>query len=75
MILEAMPSVQRLNSREKRQLAVELWNKADHEEGEVIVDDATLKLLDQRLLDYEANPAKVSSWAEVKQRVFGYHGA
>lgn len=74
MILEALPAVRQLNSCEKRQLAVELWNSADSEDGEVSVDSAMLALIDQRLQQHAANPAAVSTWDEVKQRVFGNHG-
>ncbi len=74
MILEAMPAVRQLNSREKRELAVELWNTADREDGEVSVDEALLTLIDQRLTEHEMNPTAVSTWDEVKLRVFGSHG-
>ncbi len=74
MIMEAMPVVQQLNSREKRQLAVELWNSADSEDGEVSVDDSILALIDQRLKAHAADSGAVSTWDEVKQRVFGSHG-
>ncbi len=75
MIMEAMPVVQQLNSREKRQLAVELWNTADSEDGEVSVDDALMALIEQRLQAHASSPAAVSTWDEVKQRVFGAHGS
>lgn len=75
MILEALPAVRQLNSREKRELAVELWNTADREDGEVSVDDAMLTLIQDRLDQHAANPAAVSTWDQVKQRVFGGHGA
>ncbi|MDZ4286567.1 MAG: addiction module protein [Prosthecobacter sp.] len=70
MILELIPEVRSLSSHEKRQLAEELLVAADQEEGTVTVDAAILKLLDQRIAEHEANPAAVSSWEDVRARVF-----
>ena len=70
MILETLPAVRQLSPHDKRQLAEELWNSADAEDGEVGVSDAVQELLDQRLAAYEANPQAVSTWEEVKSRVF-----
>jgi hypothetical protein len=53
---------------------VELWNTAASEDGEAGVEDALLELIGQRLLAHAANPAAVSTWDEVNQRVFGSHG-
>jgi putative addiction module component (TIGR02574 family) len=75
MILEAIPAALRLNPREKRQLAEELWNTADNEEGEVSVDASILALLEHRLAAHAAHPQPTSTWDEVKQRIFGGHGA
>ena len=75
MILEAIPAALRLSPPEKRQLAEELWNTADSEDGEVSVDPAILTLLEQRLAAHVDHPQAVSTWDEVKQRVFGGHAA
>lgn len=75
MILETFPVVRQLSSRDKRQLAEELWNSADAEEGEVSVDAGILELLEQRLAEHSANPQVVSTWEEVKSRVFAGRGA
>ena len=75
MILETLPSVRQLSSRDKRQLAEELLNSADAEDCEVVVDAAIMDLLDQRLAAYEANPQAVSTWEEVQSRVFAGRGA
>ncbi|MDZ4402185.1 addiction module protein [Prosthecobacter sp.] len=75
MILETLPAVRQLSSRDKRQLAEELWNSADVEDGEVTVDDTVLELLEQRLAAHAANPQSVSTWEEVKSRVFSGRGA
>lgn len=75
MILDAIPAALRLNPRDKRQLAEELWNVADQEEGEVSVDASILALLEQRLAAHAGQPQAGSTWDDVKQRVFGGHGA
>ena len=75
MILETLPAVRQLSSRDKRQLAEELLNSADAEDCEVVVDAAIMDLLDQRLAAYEANPQAVSTWEEVQSRVFAGPGA
>lgn len=70
MILETMPVVQQLSSRDKRLLAEELWNAADAEEAEVMDEAAVLQLLDRRLADHDASPESLAAWEEVKSRVF-----
>ena len=73
MILEQLPEVQRLPAAQKRQLAEELWQATD-DSNEVEVDPAILALLESRLAEAAANPGAVSSWKEVKARVFRHHG-
>ena len=75
MILETLPAVRQLSSRDKRQLAEELLDSADAEGGEVVVDSAIMDLLDQRLAAHAANPQAVSTWDEVQSRVFAGRGA
>jgi len=75
MILETLPAVRQLSSRDKRQLAEELLNSADTEDGEVVVDAAIMELLDQRMAAHAANPQAVSTWEEVQSRVFARRGA
>jgi putative addiction module component (TIGR02574 family) len=70
VILETFPAVRQLSSRDKRQLAEELWNAADAEDAEVFDETAVLKLLDRRLADHEASPEALAAWEEVKARVF-----
>ena len=69
MILETMPVVQQLSSRDKRLLAEELWNAADAEDAEVMDEAAVLQLLDRRLADHDASPESLAAWEEVKSRV------
>ena len=71
MILETMPSLGQLPPNKMRQLAEELWDKADAEEGEVTVGAAVLALLEQRLAEHAARPEAGSTWEDVKSRVFG----
>lgn len=75
MILETMPAARQLSAAEKRLLAEELWTSADQEDGEVSVDAAILKLLDERLADHEARPEAISTWDQVKARIFDGHAA
>ena len=69
MILETLPVVQQLSSRDKRLLAEELWNAADAEDSEVIDEVAILQLLDRRLADHQASPQALAAWEEVKSRI------
>jgi len=69
MILETMPVVQQLSSRDKRLLAEELWNAADAEDAEEMDEAAVLQLLDRRLADHEATPEALAAWEEVKSRI------
>jgi putative addiction module component (TIGR02574 family) len=73
MILEQLPEVLKLPPDQKRQLAEELWLSAE-DSNETTVDSAILELLDQRLAENAANPGSISSWQEVRQRVFRGHG-
>ncbi len=74
MILELLPEVQRLPASEKRQLAEELLLVADGTD-EVEVDPVIMALLDSRLAAYDADPSAVSTWEEVKARVFKRHAS
>ena len=74
MILELLPDVQRLPASQKRQLAEELLTEADGTD-EVEVDPAIVELLEARLIAYERDPSAVSSWDDVKARVFRRHGS
>jgi len=74
MILEQLPEVQRLSDEAKRQLAEELWwSVADT--AEVEAPPELLVLLEERLAEHEADPSAVSSWEQVKARIFPRHGA
>ena len=69
MILETLPVVQQLSTRDKRQLAEELWKAADTEDAEVSVEAAVLKMLDRRLAAHEATPEAIAAWDEVKSHI------
>ncbi len=74
MILELLPDVQRLPASQKRKLAEELLSEADGAD-EVEIDPAIMELLEARIAAHENDPAAVSSWDEVKARVFRRHGS
>ena len=73
MILEQIPSVQRLSSAEKWQLIDELWDgllpQPDSPPRPEIV-----ALLEARLAEYRSNPAAAAPWAEVKARLRAARG-
>lgn len=73
MLLERLPEIQKLPSDQKRQLAEELWLSAD-DLDETTMDPSILALLDQRLADPAKNPGTISTWNEVRERVFRSHG-
>lgn len=74
MILETLPVVQQLSSRDKRRLAEELWNAADAEDAEVMDEAAVLQLLDRRLAAHEATPEAIAAWDEVKSHILAGRG-
>lgn len=74
MILELLPDVQRLPASQKRMLAEELLREVDGSD-EIEVAPAILAMLENRLAAYDADPAAVSAWEEVKARVFARHGS
>lgn len=73
MILDQVPAVQRLSSKEKWQLIDELWQELlpppDSEPQPEIVS-----LLEKRLAEYRDNPAIAAPWAEVKARLRAARG-
>lgn len=74
MILETLPVVQQLSSRDKRRLAEELWNAADAEDAAVMDEAAVLQLLDRRLAAHEATPEAIAAWDEVKSHILAGRG-
>ena len=74
MILETLPVVQQLSTRDKRQLAEELWKAADTEDAKVSVEAAVLAMLDRRLAAHEAMPEAIAAWDEVKSHIIAGRG-
>jgi hypothetical protein len=70
MIVEQYPELQRLSPERKLALAAELFEDATDCTVEQ-PDPEIVRLLDERLAEYEGNPASGSPWSEVKARIIG----
>jgi putative addiction module component (TIGR02574 family) len=68
MIIERIPEIGALSEDEKFTLVRELLNELS-DQGNETPDPAIVTLLEERLREYEANPAAVSTWEEVKARI------
>lgn len=62
MILETIPAIRQLTIEQKIRLS---WELADDVSKEMEVNPEVLRVLDERLDSYEANPASVKSTNEV----------
>jgi putative addiction module component (TIGR02574 family) len=62
MILETMPALSALTVDQKLRLVSELWQDVSRDSA---ITAETAALLDERLQEYEANPAAVRSTAQV----------
>ncbi len=68
MIAETIPAIQMLSTEDKLLLAAELWREvADLTPEEP--NPAIAGMLQARVREYEADPSKVSTWEEVKERM------
>ena len=70
MIVEQLPEVQKLSPERKLALAAELFENATDSTVED-PDPEIVRLLNERLADYEKNPGSASPWSEVKARILG----
>lgn len=70
MIVEDYPEIQRLSPELKLALAAELLEQATDQIAEQ-PDPEIVRLLDERLLDYQRDPSSASPWSEVKARILG----
>ncbi|MEM9479232.1 MAG: addiction module protein [Verrucomicrobiota bacterium] len=70
MIKEMIPDLERLSVEQKRELAKELIIEVEGIE-KVEIAPAILDALEERVREHEVNPESGSTWAEVKERVFG----
>ncbi|MEM8955595.1 MAG: addiction module protein [Verrucomicrobiota bacterium] len=68
MIVEQYPELQELSPERKLALAAELFEDATECIAEQ-PDPEIIKLLDERLKQYEKDPSSGSPWEEVKARI------
>ena len=74
MIVEQFPELERLSPERKLALAAELFEDATDCSSEQ-PDPEIVKLLDERLAEYEKDPSSGSPWSEVKARILGSRGS
>ena len=70
MIVDEYPELQRLSPERKLTLAAELFEDVTDCTTEK-PDPEIIKLLDDRLAEYEKDPSSGSPWSEVKARILG----
>ncbi len=58
-----------LSIEERILLIEEIWDSIDEDQAGAPLTEAQRALLEERLADYQANPADVFSWEEVKERL------
>ena len=68
MIVERLPEVQKLSPEMKLVLAAELFEEVADGTAED-PDPELLAILNQRLVQYRANPGAALPWSEVKARI------
>ena len=71
MILEKLVEVRKLTVSEKWILAGELWDEVSRSPEAVPLSEAVMDELDRRLDAHEADPANVTSWAQIKAKTRG----
>ncbi len=59
----------KLPAPERIELAEALWDSVQRDPGSFPVPHAHLSILEERLVDMEANPKDESSWDEVRDRL------
>ena len=70
MVVDEYPELQRLSPERKLTLAAELFEDVTDCTAEK-PDPEIIKLLDDRLAEYEKDPSSGSPWSEVKARILG----
>lgn len=70
MIVEEYPELQQLSPERKLALAAELFEDVTDCTAEE-PDPEIIKLLENRLAEYEKDPSSGSPWSEVKARILG----
>jgi len=67
MIAERFPEIALLPDEDKLTLMAELWQDVTDDAADE--NPALAALLEQRWLDYQKHPERVSSWSQVKARI------
>ncbi|MCB1237163.1 MAG: addiction module protein [Verrucomicrobiae bacterium] len=70
MIVEEFPEIEQLSPDRKLALAAELFEGVTDCAPED-ADPEIVRLLEERLAEYEKNPSSGSPWGEVKARILG----
>jgi hypothetical protein len=70
MIVDQFPELERLSPERKLALAAELFEDATDCTAEQ-PDPEIIKLLDERLAEYQKDPSSESPWSEVRTRILG----
>ena len=71
MIAERIPALKTLSAEEKLALASELWDEvAEHPELLPVREDH-VRILQERMAEFERNPQGAIPWEEVKKRLLG----
>ena len=68
MILDRLPDVKKLSSDEKWKLAKELWDELIPP-TDAKRDDAIMTLINERLVDFQADPSSATDWLRVKEKL------
>jgi putative addiction module component (TIGR02574 family) len=71
MILEQHPGIQSLSPSEKLVLVTELWDDLAAHPSEIPVTPAQIAELDRRMEDCRNDPAKVTTWEAIMERILG----
>ncbi len=71
MIADKIPALKNLSAEEKFTLACELWEEVEEYRNLLPMREEHIKILQERLEEYERNPQDTIPWEEVKKRLLG----
>jgi len=71
MILDKMPTVRSLSPADKLLLVTELWDDLATQPAQVPVSGEQIAELDRRMESYRKDPAQVTTWEAIQQRILG----
>ena len=69
MVIENLPQLEKLSTREKWVLVDELWSALLAEAPACEADPAIVAELERRMVEYEANPGSGMPWERVRDRM------